>query len=141
MKKLGYIALLFSALHVAAWSQSNDAKSGGVQLKNAVDSLSYSIGVSVGKSFRAQEIKVNPDVYMRGIAEGIDSLPHALTQPVMDSILTAISKISHQRALEKTAQLKEKNLKEGQEFLAANRKKDSVKTTDDSLQYKILRPG
>jgi FKBP-type peptidyl-prolyl cis-trans isomerase len=140
LKKISSIALFIFCIQAVAWPQSNDSKS-KIELKNAVDSVSYSIGVSVGKSFRAQEIKINSDIYMRGILEGIDSLPHALPQPAMDSILNAISKITHQRALEKTAALKAKNLKDGQDFLAANRKKDSVHVTDDSLQYKILRPG
>jgi len=42
---------------------------------------------------------------------------------------------------EETKKLGEKNRKEGEAFLAANKKKEGVKTLASGLQYKVIKPG
>ena len=59
----------------------------------------------------------------------------------MEDILTKLRQELTAKAEAKSKAEGEKNLKEGKAFLAANAKKDGVKTTATGLQYKVLKSG
>lgn len=111
------------------------------QLMTQKDSVSYSIGVNIGKNFKQQSVEINPDILARGIKDVLAGGKITLTDEQVQSTLAAFQKQMMAKQEEKTKALGEKNKKDGDAFLAENKKKDSVVTLPSGLQYKVLTMG
>ena len=111
------------------------------QLKDKKDKISYSIGVNISKSLKRQEIDINLDLLLQGFKDGFSGAKLLMTEQEIQDTLMAFQKESMAKLAEKTKKLGEDNQKKGEAFLAENKKKDSIVTLPDGLQYKILRSG
>ena len=105
-----------------------------VQLKTQKDSVSYSIGLNMGKNLKQQSVDVDPTILARGIKDVLDSAKTLLTEQQVQECMT-----NFQTQMMKTKG--DKAMKEGAAFLAANKTKEGVVTLPDGLQYKILTAG
>ena len=105
-----------------------------VQLKTQKDSVSYSIGLNMGKNLKQQSVDVDPAILARGIKDVLDSAKTLLTEQQVQECMT-----NFQTQMMKTKG--EKAVKEGAAFLAANKTKEGVVTLPDGLQYTILTAG
>src|SRR5688572_7282627 len=102
-------------------------------LKNALDSFSYAIGMSVGNFCAQQQIKnLNSNLVMKGVKD-------AGGKPLMteQQMNVVISSYLNKRNTERSAAIKA----EGQKFLEENAKKPGVVTTASGLQYQVLKAG
>ena len=105
------------------------------ELKTQVDSVSYIIGIDVGRNLKAQKYELKPEV----IAEGIrDAMADSAKPMIKEEDARGVFE-NYQKEL--TTKRSEKNKKEGMAFLEANRKKSDVVTLPDGLQYRILSAG
>src|SRR5438477_8760412 len=109
-------------------------------LKDPKQRASYSIGADIGAKFKRQGVDVDPKALAAGISDAMAGKP-ALTDAEMRETLNNFSKeiMAKMEAKQKTDG--EKNLKEGEAFLAANTKKEGVKTLASGLQYKVMKTG
>ena len=57
------------------------------QLTDYMDTVSYSVGVDIGNSFRLQEMDINPDVMARGLSDAFSDKETALTDEETQSTL------------------------------------------------------
>jgi FKBP-type peptidyl-prolyl cis-trans isomerase len=112
-----------------------------VSLKNSVDSVSYAIGVNYGTGLgRALQTlpggKANLDAVIAGFANAIknDSSLLKLNEEVAANYVNQYVMSEQNREAETTKT-------EGDAFLAANKTKDGVITTESGLQYKVLTEG
>jgi FKBP-type peptidyl-prolyl cis-trans isomerase len=125
--KQQFIALaLFSSLVVA---DAADAKT----FKDDREKANYAIGVSIGTSFKQQNIEFDSPAVTQGINDALAGSP-ALTMPEVNE---AIKKYQQDRR----AQLADKNKKAGEAYLAENKTKNGVVTLASGLQYKIITQG
>lgn len=109
-------------------------------LKDDKDKGSYSIGVGIAKSLKQQGLDVNVvnlDALIAGLRDNFTGADLKLTPEQMQAALDALQKL----VAEDQALAGEKAKKAGEDFLAANKKKDGVKTLPDGLQYKVLVEG
>lgn len=108
---------------------------------------SYSIGISTGTYISAQlkkqeslGVKFDGKAILDGFADAFKK-EQKLTDEEIISLLNQrdekLNKLT-QNALKKAL---EKNLKEGEEFMAKNAKNKKVKTTKSGLQYEVLALG
>ena len=111
------------------------------QLKSRKDSLSYSIGLDIGRNLRHQGLDVDPAILAHGLKDMYDSGKGALTDSVSRSVTAAFRKQMRAKHAEDVRIEAEKNLRDGEIFLAANKKKDSIVALPSGLQYKILKTG
>jgi FKBP-type peptidyl-prolyl cis-trans isomerase len=109
-------------------------------LTNPKQKTSYAIGLDIATSLKRQELDVDAKALAAGIADGFAGKP-ALTEQEMKAAIMDLQKSAMARAEEKQKAGAEKNLKAGEDFLAANAKKDGVKTTASGLQYKVIKAG
>jgi len=100
------------------------------ELKTQKDKLGYAIGLDLGKSLKKNSIDVDLPVVMQGVKDGLAGGKELLTDEQIKETFAAFQK---ERA--------EKTIKEGEAFLAANKKKDGVITLASGLQYKIIKTG
>jgi len=111
------------------------------ELKTQKDKMSYAIGLDMGNNLKKNELEVDPEVLARAIKDVMsDGKPLMTDQEAKDTLL-ALQKDLQAKQLEKNKVLGEKNKKEGEAFLAKNKKKEGVKTLPSGLQYKVITEG
>jgi len=105
------------------------------------DKLSYTFGANFGKSLKQQEIEINTEMFLKGMKDGFSGDKMLLTDQEMKDTMMAFQKEMAAKQAEKRKALAEKNKKEGEAFLAANKIKEGVKTLPSGLQYKVITEG
>ncbi len=112
-----------------------------VDLKTFEDSVSYAIGADIARNFDTQKMDINNDAFINGFMDAAAKGDVKITEDVALQVLTKFQQVmTEKRQAEATAAITE-NLKKGQEFLAENKTKEGVKTTDSGLQYKVITLG
>lgn len=111
------------------------------ELKSEKEKASYAIGLDMGNSLKKNEIDVNPDVLFRGIKDALTGGKPAMTDQEIKDTIMALQKDIQTKQQARMKAAGEKNKKEGEAFLAENKKKDGVITMQSGLQYKILKKG
>ena len=110
-------------------------------LKDQRDKASYSIGVDIGSSMKANALDLNTEALVTGLQDGISGAKPQLSDKERAETLIAFEQDLQKKKTEQLKQLAEKNKKAGDEFLAANKAKEGVKMLPSGLQYKVLAEG
>ena len=112
-----------------------------VSLKTNRDSVSYSLGMDIGKNMKAQKLDVDAALIAKGLQDYIDSTHLLLTPDKSEACLTTW-RMDLSKKLQADAAVKgEQNKKDGDAFMSANKTKEGVKTTATGLQYKVDKMG
>lgn len=136
--KIIIASLLFPAFLSSACAAD---KGGKVELKSKTDSVSYAIGMDIGKNFKEREIAVNLDILKAAMSDVLNGKPTTLTQEQVQQVMTAFGQEMQQKAMAKQQKAADENKAKGEKFLAENKNKTGVKTTASGLQYKVLSEG
>lgn len=129
---------LILGLSVAAIGLSsccNTSTKTNVSLKNETDTASFYIGYMYGSNITGNGIE---DINMDAIIAGMNSALQKKDAPADMMQMNMFLQKYTQKAMMAKA---DKALKAGEEFLAANAKKDGIKITESGLQYKIEKEG
>jgi FKBP-type peptidyl-prolyl cis-trans isomerase len=110
-------------------------------LKDTKDKLGYGIGLDMGKTFKKQGLEVNPDALLKGFKDGFSGAEPKISEDEIKATFMAVQQEMAKKQMEESSKASSKNLKEGADFLAANKKKPGVITTASGLQYKVLTKG
>ena len=110
-------------------------------LKTQKDKVSYSIGLDIGKNFKKQSMDIDPDLLARGLKDAMAGGKTLLTEEEVRTIMPAFQKEMQAKADARAKELGDRNMKEGENFLAGNKKKEGVDTLPSDLQYKIITAG
>jgi FKBP-type peptidyl-prolyl cis-trans isomerase FklB len=127
--------VFFLLLPTALFTQQKET------LQTQKGKVSYSIGVDIGRNMKRQSIEVDLDLLARGIKDGLAEGKCALSDSMMQVTMAAWQKEMMAKMNENQKIAGEKNKKEGDAFLAENKKKSGVVTLPSGLQYKILKDG
>lgn len=111
------------------------------KLVSEEDKLSYAIGSDIGKNFKRQGISINPKVLQQGMQDSIEGKPSAMTEQEMKETVQNFQKKMMMKRMADMQKQAELNKKQGEDFLAKNKSKPGVKTTQSGLQYKVLEKG
>jgi FKBP-type peptidyl-prolyl cis-trans isomerase FklB len=131
------IAVALSIALVAGCVNAGD----NTALKSEKDKVSYSIGLNIGNNFKSQSVDINSDILAKGIKDALSGSKPLMTETEIQETMAAFQKEMNAKQAERIKELAEKNKKEGEAFLAENKKKNEVKTTASGLQYKIIKAG
>ena len=113
----------------------------GILLKTQKDKVSYAIGITTARSMQQQSVDIDPDIFAKGLKDGFAGAKTALTDDEMRQVMTAFQKEMTENHAARMKAIAEKNQKEGEVFLAGNKKKNGVKTLSSGLQYKVIKNG
>ncbi len=127
-RKILFVAAVFSLGTMPHAGAQN------INLNSDADSVSFYIGYMFGKQIAESGADINVHILSSGVRNALAKTPAKLN----DQQIGAIMQRYFGELQKKT---NEKNLKEGQDFLEANGKKQGVTTLPDGLQYKIIREG
>lgn len=136
MKKASvFIAAMAVAVGVSA--TSCDSKK-SANLKSAIDSASYAIGVSTGAGYK-ENLKTLPDsanvdALIAGFTEALKGQKTSMTPEAAQAFLQTYF-------MEASAKQATKAKEAGDKFLADNKAKEGVITTESGLQYKVITEG
>ncbi len=137
--RIRWVAVL-TMLLVAATAVAEE-KAVKETLTEKKDRISYSIGMDIGRNLKRQPFEIDPELLARGIRDMFSGADTLLTEEEQKQTLTDLQKELMTKQQEHVRQMMEKNKKEGEEFLAANGKKEGVVTLQSGLQYKVLKKG
>jgi FKBP-type peptidyl-prolyl cis-trans isomerase len=110
-------------------------------LKSQKDKTSYALGLIEGKNIKQLPADIDPDLFTKGFKDAYSGTKPLLSEEEMRTVLTAFQKEITAKQIEKMKLLGDKNKKEGEAFLAENRKKKGVKILPSGLQYKVIKEG
>jgi len=108
-------------------------------LKTDKDKQSYGIGVQLGTILKAQGVDVDSAVVLQGLKDALAGGKLLMTDDELRATMTALQQQVTQREEAEKAAAAVNNKKEGDAFLADNKKKDGVVTLASGLQYKIIK--
>ena len=139
MKKISVLVATVIVAMSASFTSCDSHKS--ASLKTAVDSASYAIGINTGANYRTN-LKTLP-----GGEANIDDLIAGFIQAIKgDSAAMRMTPETAQQYLqtyfvEASAKEAAQNKEAGEKFLAENKTKEGVITTESGLQYKVEKEG
>ena len=131
-----FLGFIF-ATGISLYAQNTGRSFDQVSLKSGVDSASYFLGYSMG----AQVVNMNIEGFnVEAMAKGVqESLKRGknVDQQKMQELQMFLN--NYFMALQ--ARASEQMMKEGRDFLEANKKKQGVITLPSGLQYKVIKQG
>ena len=111
------------------------------ELNTDEQKLGYIIGMDIGKSLREQGTGVDLDALIDAMTATYKGEELAMTPEEAVAVRTAYVQKMQAEQQATSAATGQTNLAEGQKFLAENKVKEGVQTTDSGLQYKVLSMG
>lgn len=140
MKLRSFIYASALILTVGVAGCQNSGKKGEVSLSSKNDSVSYALGVLIGESNK-QQMKDAPGVdqlnkeiliaaFQKAFLGDSVQIKAEVANATVQAFFASVSKIEA-----------DKNIKIGEDFLAANKSKSGVITLPSGLQYEILTAG
>ena len=134
-------ALVFVTIALAGSGGSGAAVQQRPALETAEAKLSYALGMDLGKQLRQKKVEIDAAVFARGLADALAGGALLLTEAESRALVTALQEDMQRREFARVVENAEKNKKDGDAFLAANRQKPGVVVLDSGLQYRILAAG
>jgi len=111
------------------------------ELADENDRINYSLGYQIGGDLKRQQVEVKGDILLRGIEDAMTDAGPLLGQDEMHKTLVDLKRKVVALQAQERAAAQQKNRQAGEEFLAANAKRDGVVSLPSGLQYLVLEPG
>lgn len=134
------ILLLAFALSATAADNAGEARK--------KEKLGYTLGVDLGRNFRARRIDFDFESFVRGFVDGLEGNRTALNPKELEAIkkefndeFNARRQEAREQRMKQFRELSLRNLEEGTKFLKANGEKEGVVTLASGLQYLSLKEG
>ena len=110
-------------------------------LKTQKDQMNYAIGVNLIGNFKKQGVDIDLNQVIKGMQDAFSGEKLLMSDDeIRKAIIQYQAEVRRMQA-EIRALTAEDNKKEGDAFLAENKKKDGVITLPSGLQYRIIKPG
>jgi len=111
------------------------------ELETEKQKLGYIIGMDIGKSLSEQGADVDLDSLIDAIRSTFNGEELAMTTEEAAAVRQAYIQRRQAEQQAEASQAGAANLAEGQKFLAENKMKEGVQTTESGLQYKVMTMG
>ena len=105
------------------------------------EKVSYVVGMQVGQSLSQIKDEIDLDVVFQAIRGTLAGDEPALSQEEAMQVQQAFAQKLQAKRTAEMQERAEKNKAEGDAFLAANKSKPGVKTTESGLQYQVIEEG
>ncbi|MEZ4776686.1 MAG: FKBP-type peptidyl-prolyl cis-trans isomerase [Bacteroidia bacterium] len=111
------------------------------KLVTRADSISYALGMDIGKNLGQLDLDISPEMLYQGLSDVYKDVESPISAEGLQSCLMAFqqeAQASQQRKFMESAEMAKQ---EGELFLAQNKSEEGVITLPSGLQYKVLRAG
>jgi FKBP-type peptidyl-prolyl cis-trans isomerase FklB len=116
------------------------ASAESADLKDPKQKLSYAIGTEIGANLKKQGVDIDPRAFSAGLADALAGKLQMTDAEIKEAMNAARTQLIAKQQAKQQADATV-NAKAGETFLAANAKKEGVKTTASGLQYTVLKTG
>ena len=104
--------------------------------------MNYAAGMNLAKALQEQSVEVDVDSLIQGIKDTLSGGKARMSEEQVAAALQGLQTDQRMIMANLTRKaLAEKNKREGEAFLAENKKKEGVVTLPSGLQYKIIKSG
>lgn len=139
-KKLILVSAIAASVALAGCNKKEE-ESKPAPLETTLQKVSYGIGHNISSNFKKQEIVLDMKAFERGMTDGAAGKEPVLDQQTIMTAMQEFQKELMEKQMAAQKQLSETNKTEADKFLAENKAKEGVTTTDSGLQYKVLTKG
>jgi FKBP-type peptidyl-prolyl cis-trans isomerase FklB len=131
-----YSGMICSLIFLGGCSAEADVK-----LETTKDKASYIIGVQLGTQMSQTKDDIDLDKVIVGLKEAFAGKEPRMKKEEMMAAMQAFQTEMQAKQQAKMTEMGSKNAKDGEAFLADNKKKDGVITLPSGLQYKVVTAG
>jgi FKBP-type peptidyl-prolyl cis-trans isomerase FkpA/FKBP-type peptidyl-prolyl cis-trans isomerase FklB len=110
-------------------------------LRTDNEKISYMIGLQMANSLQQVKDYVDPATLAKAIQAGLSGEGKLMTDAQAQEVGMAFGQFMQRKQAALIAEQGAKNLAEGEAFLASNKAKAGVRTTESGLQYQVVRAG
>ena len=110
-------------------------------LKTQEQKVSYVIGIQLGTQLLISKDDIDLDAMKLGMQDIFSGTKSKLSNDEMRQAMMSFQESKKKKELTMASKFSSHNKKEGQAYLAANKKKKGVVTLSSGLQYKVLKSG
>ena len=140
MKKLARAILVCTfMLPTTLWAEDKDTKT--IAFESFEEKLGYSMGLDVGNYFKGIGEEIDFPALLQGLEDAFQGNDSRLSAEEIAAVQKQFGEKMQAKQQEQLEQMKADNLQLGAAYLAENKKKEGVVTTDSGLQYKLLEEG
>lgn len=140
MKKMaGIIAACMLIVPASLWAQ--DKQQDAAALESFEQKLGYSMGLDVGNYFKGIDKEINFEALMLGLNDAFEGKEPRLSAEQIAAVQKEFGEKMQAKQQEELATMKEENKRKGEAYLAENKQKEDVVTTESGLQYQLLEEG
>lgn len=132
------VSVLLLGLFLSCNEQEKEVK---VDLNDNAAKTSYAIGLTVGKYYKDADVEWDAKIIAKGFQDAATGATTAIEENEVRALMQELEKNMRQKHQQKMMELSQKNKDEGDAFLAENKTKEGVVTTESGLQYKVLTEG
>jgi len=111
------------------------------KLETQKDKASYTIGVQIGSQLSMGKDELDVNKLMLGLKDALAGVEPRIKKEDMQKAMQEFQQTMQTKQQAKMKEMADKNAKEGETFLADNKKKDGVVTLPSGLQYKVITAG
>ncbi len=140
MKKLAGIivaCMLIAPATIWAEEKSQDAAAP----ESFEQKLGYSMGLDVGNYFKGIDEEIDFQSLMQGLKDAFEGKDPRLGAEEIAAVQKEFGEKMEAKQQEQMATMKEENKQMGEAYLAENKQKEGVVTTESGLQYQLLEEG
>ena len=144
MKQVVLAAIvLITPLVAISCSQTEESASVAevTKLEMFEQKYSYAIGLDIANSLKRTGMEIDLPSLVQGLNDAINDKPTLISEEEAMQVMQEFQQQAQVAQSENQKILADKNKKEGEEFLAANKEHDGVVTTASGLQYMVLEEG
>jgi FKBP-type peptidyl-prolyl cis-trans isomerase FklB len=117
------------------------AEKGATALKTEDQKASYAIGLRYGEGFARDLKEIDLTVFFKGLEDGFKGNPPQMTPEEIVATLQALQSRKMEEQQQEQAKASEGNKSASEEFLAKNKERKEVTTTESGLQYEVIKKG
>jgi FKBP-type peptidyl-prolyl cis-trans isomerase len=133
--------LIVGTLIVTPCSFAETKSSSIAGFASDTDAISYTIGASVGRNFKKDDIAINQKEFAQGLADALSGSKLKLSEKEFKAILAGFQGDMRRKIAANHKEKSLQNKKKSDDFLAENAKKKEVVSLPSGVQYKILKAG
>lgn len=141
------ISVLTGAMLLATGCSTNNGNQEAVattaitEKSTSTEKVGYSLGYMMAEGNKESIADLDLDTFEKGFRDGYEGKDAALTEEQMQKVLMDYQKEQEEKMMKDMQTKATENTTKGAAYLAANAKKEGVKTTASGLQYKVITAG
>ncbi len=135
--KMVLLMVVALCLPAAFFAVADEGEGSESLLETRTQKLSYSVGMQIGESLRANAFDLDLDALIRGLKDAYLGRETLMSEEELMQVQREFIAEQEQARQEKTGE----NLRKSREFLSENREREGVTVTASGLQYEVMEAG